>query len=238
MAKSPRKKVSPLNDLERILQVGFHDVAILETALTHSSYAFENDSTGNNNERLEFLGDAVLELCVSDNLFTNNASMPEGEMTKRRSNVVCEKSLAAKAREFSVGQYLKLGKGEDITGGRERASILSDAFEAIIGALYLDQGYETARDFVNRAFGSDLSHVEQSGDYKSELQEYVQNSLGLLSDDIEYNVVSCSGPDHNKNYTVALFVKKEKYGSGSGRSKKVAEQLAAKQALQILENPK
>ncbi|MFA6074454.1 MAG: ribonuclease III [Negativicutes bacterium] len=227
-----------LSELEQLLGVKFHNTAILETALTHSSFSFEKRTDGCNNERMEFLGDAVLELCVSDNLFKHSVNMPEGEMTKRRSNVVCEKSLAAKASEFSVGKYLRLGKGEDVTGGRERASILSDAFEAIIGALYIDQGYDAVLNFVNRIFGEELRRTEQRSDYKSELQEYVQNDLGLQSDDIEYNVVSCSGPDHDKNYEVALFIKKEKYGYGSGRSKKNAEQSAAKQALQKVEKSK
>ena len=235
MAKNTPAINDQLIEFQRLLGVEFRNIAILQTALTHSSFSFEKRNDEFNNERLEFLGDAVLELCVSDNLFKQIVNMPEGEMTKRRSSVVCEKSLAAKARELSLGKHLRLGKGEDATGGRDRSSILSDAFEAIIGGLYVDQGYEVARDFVNRIFGDELLRFEQSSDYKSELQEYVQNVLELQSDDIEYNVVSCSGPDHDKHYNVALLVNKENYGCGSGRSKKVAEQSAAKQALQKLE---
>ncbi|MEI6285160.1 MAG: ribonuclease III [Bacillota bacterium] len=235
MAKNTPAKNDQLSDFQRLLGVNFHNVAILQTALTHSSFSFEKRNDGFNNERLEFLGDAVLELCISDNLYKHIGNMPEGEMTKRRSNVVCEKSLAAKARELFIGKHLRLGKGEDSTGGRERSSILSDAFEAIIGALYIDQGYEVARDFVQRIFADELFRLEKASDCKSELQEYVQNVLELQSDDIVYNVVSCSGPDHEKHYNVELLVKKESFGCGSGRSKKAAEQSAAKQALQKLE---
>lgn len=224
-----------MSELETILGVKFHNGRLLETAVTHSSFSFEQRKASFNNERLEFLGDAVLELASSDYLFRNSSSMTEGEMTKRRASVVCEKSLAEKARELGVGKFLRLGKGEDSTGGRERDSILSDAFEAIVGALYIDQGYVVASDFVQRALGKEIARAEKARDYKSELQEYVQNIMGLQSDDIEYSIVSSEGPDHAKSYEVCLNIQGEDFGKGSGRSKKLAEQAAARQALQRLE---
>ena len=227
-----------LHILAHKLGVEFKDLSLLERALTHSSYAFERRSDANNNERLEFLGDAVLELAVSDYLFKCFPRMTEGEMTKRRASVVCERTLANQARACGLPEYLLLGRGEAGSGGRQRASIISDAFEAVIGAIYIDQGLDSAKALVERLLAVDIDNAERARDFKSELQEHVQNVMGCPSSAIEYTVTCEHGPDHDKCYEVSLNVTGRNYGQGTGRSKKLAEQNAAQQALDVLENNK
>ncbi|TCS79675.1 ribonuclease III [Pectinatus cerevisiiphilus] len=216
--------------LSSCLGVVFKDLALLDTALTHTSYANEAKNGIIHNERLEFLGDAVLELACSTYLFNRFPQMPEGEMTKARASVVCETTLADLSAQLGVGKYLLLGKGERLTGGSKRPSILADTFEAVIGAIYLDQGWQTANKYILAKLHSALVAVEQGynlKDYKTILQELVQ-SQGTC---IEYKLINETGPDHAKCFCFAAVVNGERKGSGSGSSKKEAEQHAAFEAL-------
>lgn len=218
------------------LGVEFRNPALLEQALIHSSYANERKAgLTDHNERLEFLGDAVLDLVIGDYLFRKFPALPEGELTKARATVVCEQTLARRAKELEVGDYLKLGKGEAASGGRERISILADAFEAIIGAIYLDGGFGAASKFVLTQLEPDLALVERGDyaqDYKTLLQEIIQRNSNHK---ITYEVVGESGPDHNKTFEVAVGVNGDRLGVGRGKNKKEAEQNAARQALQELQ---
>lgn len=218
------------------LGIEFHNPALLEQALIHSSYANERKAgITEHNERLEFLGDAVLDLVIGEYLFRNFPALPEGELTKARATVVCEQTLARRAKELEVGSYIKLGKGEAASGGRERISILADAFEAIIGAIYLDSGFNAVSKFILTQLESDLAMVERGDyaqDYKTLLQEIIQRNS---SHKITYEVVSESGPDHNKTFEVAVGVNGDRLGMGRGKNKKEAEQNAARQALQELQ---
>ena len=208
----------------------FKNMGILRAALTHSSYANEKDRGCVCNERLEFLGDSVLSLIVSEYLYTQKR-LAEGEMSKTRANLVCEKSLAECAKSMGLGEMLYLGKGEERTGGRERASVLADATEALIAALYLDGGFDTAKRFVLSMLGETMNKVldkKYISDYKTTLQEYIQaESNGK----IEYKLLSESGPDHNKKFNMAIHIDGKFYESGVGRAKKDAEQEAARRAL-------
>lgn len=225
-----------MNDLSKITllqeNIGytFNNEKYLITALSHSSYINEVKLEKNENyERQEFLGDAVLELVVSEFLFNNNAHMPEGEMTKLRASLVCEPTLAYIARtEINLPEYILLGKGEDNTGGRNRDSIISDIFEALIGAIYLDGGIEPAKDFIKKYVITDMDKKIEFVDSKTRLQERVQAKGQTL----EYVLVSEEGPAHDRVYTVDVFVNNEKFGRGNGRTKKSAEQHAAFEALQ------
>jgi len=181
-----------------------------------------------NNERLEFLGDAVLELVTSEFVYTEYASLPEGELTKLRASIVCEKTLSYCARDLQIGESLLLGKGEDITGGRERDSILSDALEAVIGAIYLDGGFTNAKEFIRNFILADIQHKKLFFDSKTILQEIVQNEY---KEKIHYKLISEDGPDHNKTFSIALYVGDNQISSGVGRTKKAAEQEAAYQAI-------
>lgn len=223
-----------LNEFEQIIQYSFHKKYLLENALTHSSYANEKHWIYNrNNERLEFLGDAVLELVSSDFIFHQHDNAMEGDMTKLRASLVCERSLAYSARQICLGQFIRLGKGEDATGGRDRDSILSDAFEAIIGAMYLDGGLEIATVFVKRFVLSDIENRKLFYDSKTTLQELVQaKGMGTIC----YELVSESGPDHAKTFEVHCMLNKDVLGSGMGHSKKTAEQNAAYEALCKMKN--
>ena len=206
----------------------FRDEELLKSALMHSSYVNEIQLPKYKcNERLEFLGDAVLELISSEFLFFNNRKTPEGELTRMRASMVCEPSLAFCAREISLGDYLLLGKGEEATGGRKRDSITSDALEALIGAIYLDGGFASAKEFVLRYVLNDLENKKLFYDSKTILQEMAQ-SMGQL---VAYNVIDEKGPDHNKTFTVEVFVGKNVHCQGSGRTKKAAEQEAAYHAI-------
>ena len=229
------EKMENLEILQERIGYYFNDKKLLTHALTHSSYANERKMPkSGNNERLEFLGDAVLELVTSEFLFHNRKKMAEGEMTKMRASIVCEPTLDFCAKEFELGQYLLLGKGEEHTGGRNRASIVSDAMEALIGAIYLDGGFANAKEFIEKFVLSDLEHKQLFFDSKTILQEVVQ---GMEGQELAYNLVREEGPDHDKRFIVEVTIGKEKVFSGTGRTKKAAEQEAAYRALKELKKP-
>ncbi len=213
-------------ELEEKLSYSFKDSDLIVSALTHSSYKNVQQNI-RDYERLEFLGDAVLELAVSEFLYKDNPGMKEGDMTKMRASLVCEPTLAYCAQELSLGDYILLGKGEEKTGGRGRESIISDVFEAMIGALYLDGGITVAGDFIRKYVLTDYRNKIEFRDSKTSLQEYVQDK-GLK---MEYVLTNESGPDHHKVYTVSVLVDGTEYGTGTGSSKKRAEQNAAYVAL-------
>ncbi|HHV46209.1 MAG TPA: ribonuclease III [Tissierellia bacterium] len=224
-----------LEELQTIIGYSFRDVEILNTSLTHSSYANESKASVVSNERLEFLGDVVIDLVVSEYLYNRFTELPEGELTKRRASVVCESSLAFAARKIKLGDYLLLGKGEETTGGRNRDSILADAFEALTGAIYIDGKYESARSFLLVNFEEEVIYALSKGtlfkDYKTELQELLQKRT---KSKIEYVVEREDGPDHKKKFYMNVIVENKIIGKGMGRNKKEAEQNAAKQALMKL----
>ena len=218
-----------MHALETRLGYSFHSPALLENALYHSSYANEHRSEGvTSNERLEFLGDSVLGLVVAQHLFSSHPNMPEGELTRTRAALVCEESLYEVAKVLDLGAYLKLGKGEAAGGGRTRPSILADATEATLAAVYLDGGMEVARKFI-LPFITEGKHAE--ADYKTRLQEIVQQNP---EERLSYVVESESGPDHDKHFVVAVRFNSDRVARGEGRSKKAAEQCAAKEALKLL----
>lgn len=218
-----------MGELEKIVGYTFQDPKLLELALTHSSYAHEHYAgKRHDNERLEFLGDAVLELVSSDYLFHNYNEYPEGELTKLRASIVCEQSLAMCAEAISLGKYLRLGNGEDSTGGRLRASITSDAMEALIGAIYLDGGFANAKEFVLKYVLNDMEHKKLFFDSKTIFQEMVQ---GNIPGEISYHPLGESGPDHDKTFSVEVWIGEQCMGQGSGRTKKAAEQMAAYRAI-------
>ncbi len=221
-----------LHTLEDRIGYRFHDISLLKQALTHSS--FTNEQKINKScdyERLEFLGDAVLELVSSEYLFKEHPKTPEGELSKMRAAMVCEPSLAFCAKELELGSFLLLGKGEEVTGGRERDSIIADVMEAVIGAIYLDGGMEPAKAHIYRFVLSDLEDKQLFYDSKSSLQELIQ---GKLKKEFHYELLKESGPDHDKLFTVAVVVDDHKMGEGTGRTKKAAEQQAAYKALLVM----
>lgn len=219
-----------LKALEARIGYEFKNRNLLILALTHSSYANEKKlGKVGCNERLEFLGDAVLELISSDFLYKKYIQIPEGELTKKRASLVCEPSLAYCARDFGLPQYLLLGKGEDMTGGRNRDSIVSDATEALLGAIYLDGGFASAKEFVHRFIMTDIEHKKLFYDSKTILQEQVQKNWH--DGEISYVLTGEEGPDHDKTFLVDLYVAGEKKSSGKGRTKKAAEQDAAYRCL-------
>lgn len=215
--------------LEERIGYTFRDKKLLKQALTHSSFANEQKiNKWDDYERIEFLGDAVLELVSSEYLYRADPRMPEGELTKLRSSMVCEPALAYCARDIELGSFIFLGKGEELTGGRKRASITSDVLEAVIGAIYLDGGLVPAKAFIDRFVLSDLEHKQLFYDSKTILQEQVQKKgEGRL----HYVLVEESGPEHDKLFRVEAMIDDRKIGEGSGRTKKHAEQQAAYQAL-------
>jgi len=218
-----------LNELQQNIGYQFKQESLLRQALTHSSYAHEkNLKELMDNERLEFLGDAVLEVVSSEFLFKNHPEMNEGQMTKLRASLVCEQSLAACARELDLGNFLLLGNGEDLTGGRERDSILSDAWEALIGAMYLDGGFTSAKEFILKYVLTDIEHKKLFYDSKTMLQELIQNKY---KQSLHYVLLSEDGPDHNKIFTVQAYMDDTPLLTGKGRTKKAAEQNAAYQSL-------
>lgn len=218
--------------LEERIGYQFQNISLLKQALTHSSFTNEQKiNKAKNYERLEFLGDAVLELVSSEFLFREHPDMPEGELTKLRASMVCEPSLAFCARDLNLGDFLLLGKGEEITGGRHRDSIVSDAMEAVIGAIYLDGGMEPAKSFINRFVLSDLEDKKLFYDSKSSLQELIQ---GKLKKSFQYELLEESGPEHDKIFVVDVSMEGESLGHGQGRTKKAAEQQAAYKALLFL----
>ena len=214
-----------LKKLEQTIGYQFTAKSLLEQAMTHSSYANEKHlGKLGCNERLEFLGDAVLELISSDYLYARFTQIPEGELTKKRASLVCEPSLAYCAREFGLPQFLLLGKGEDMTGGRNRDSIVSDATEALLGAIYLDGGFASAKEFIHKFILKDIEHKKLFYDSKTILQEIVQANM---TGNVSYELIDEQGPDHNKIFRVAVHIGEEEYGVGEGRTKKAAEQEAA-----------
>lgn len=221
-----------LNKLEKRIGYSFQDKKLLEHAMIHSSYANEHHlGKLGCNERLEFLGDAVLEVVSSDFLFRTFPEMPEGDMTKTRASLVCEPTLAFCAQEIDLGGFLLLGKGEDATGGRGRDSVVSDAMEALIGAIYLDGGFANAKEFIHKFILSDLENKKLFFDSKTILQEIVQADINKP---ITYQLLKEEGPDHNKAFYVEVFIGDVDYGTGKGRTKKAAEQQAAYQAILAL----
>ncbi len=218
-----------LKDLQNIIGYKFRDEQLLESALMHSSYTNEKHIPKFKcNERLEFLGDAVLELVCSEFLFLKDRKTLEGEMTRMRAKIVCEPSLAACARDIHLGDFLILGRGEEATGGRERDSVTSDALEALIGAIYLDGGFANAKEFVHKFVFNDIENKALFYDSKTILQELVQ---GKIDGRIRYELIDEKGPDHSKTFAVAVFIGEAKYGEGIGRSKKHAEMQAAYNAI-------
>ncbi len=218
--------------LEERIGYQFHNSALLKQAITHSSYTNEQRiNKAKHYERLEFLGDAVLELVSSEFLFKQHKQVPEGELTKMRASMVCEPALAFCAKDLELGKFMLLGKGEENTGGRNRDSITSDAMEAVIGAIYLDGGMEPAKAFINRFILSDLEDKQLFYDSKSNLQELIQ---GKLKKSFHYELLEEQGPEHDKVFVVEVFMEETSIGKGSGRTKKAAEQQAAYQALLLL----
>ena len=222
-----------MNSLEKRLNYKFKNIDLLKNALVHSSYANEVRGSVHSNERLEFLGDSVLSVIVSEHLYNKFPTMPEGELTRMRASLVCEKSLCEFSRELGIGKYLKLGKGEDKNGGRERDSILADAFEAVLAAVYLDGGMDAAKAHIMNTVLRDIKHCEDDAfkDYKTTLQEVIQRNP---EESVSYILVNESGPDHNKSFTVEVHLNSNVIGKGTGKSKKQAEQMAAKQALELM----
>lgn len=218
-----------LNELEKKIGYHFSDFSNLEHAMSHSSFCNEQKMNRlMNNERLEFLGDAVLELVTSEFLYLNYPKMPEGEATRKRASMVCEQTLALCAKEIDLGSYLYLGKGEELTGGRERASVTSDAMEALIGAIYLDGGFTSAKEFVEKFVLNGIEEKQLFYDSKTTFQEMMQS---ITTEPIHYELTGEEGPDHCKTFTVELFVGERSAGCGSGKSKKAAEQAAAYDAI-------
>lgn len=224
------KHNTDLDGFQKIIQYQFNNIGLLKNALTHSSYANEK-KTGNykDNERLEFLGDAVLELTSSEFIYTGNPDMNEGKMTRLRASIVCEPTLAMCARQIHLQEYIMLGKGEDLTGGRTRDSIISDALEALIGAIYLDGGFANAKEFILKYILNDLEGKRLFYDSKTILQEIVQSDY--KGKEIEYVLTGEIGPDHDKKFVVSLVVGDKTLGEGTGRTKKAAEQEAAYRAI-------
>lgn len=225
-----------LKELEQKIGYKFRDFSLLERAMMHSSYTNERSLPKYQcNERLEFLGDAVLELVSSEFLYKGSPKMPEGELTKTRASMVCEPSLALCARDIDLGSYLLLGKGEEATGGRMRDSVTSDAMEALIGAVYLDGGFTSAKEFIHRFVLTDLEDKKLFYDSKTILQEMVQaEKLGTIT----YRLVKAEGPDHNKSFHTEVLIGNKVSGKGVGRTKKASEQQAAYEAILSLRREK
>lgn len=223
-----------MKSLESKLGYQFRDVSLLEHALTHSSYANEHHlGSISSNERLEFLGDSVLGMIVADHLYRTFPDLPEGDLTRIRANLVCENSLVLVAKALNLGHYLKLGKGENACGGRNRPSILADAVEAVLAAVFLDGGLEYDRKIIQHFILNHMDQVNQaSRDHKTYLQELVQRKSGQV---LTYRLAGESGPDHSKTFTMQVLLNGLSIGQGSGRSKKEAEQAAANAAIQHLE---
>lgn len=228
------KNADALNKIQTLLEYRFKNEELLRTALTHRSYV--NELKGEqvaHNERLEFLGDAVLELVTSEFLYHKNEEMEEGDMSKTRASLVCEQMLSFCADKIQLGSFVFLGKGEDTSGGRRRASILSDAMEAIIGAIYLDGGYDSAKAFIMKYILCDIKNAGVFTDSKTKLQEIVQNTY---KKQLSYRLISEEGPAHDKTFTVQAMMGEEPLEIGSGKSKKSATQDAAYRSILRLEN--
>ena len=218
------------------LGVQMHDLELLNMALTHTSYAHEakQQPKPQHNERIEFLGDSVLSIIVSTYMYNNFPELAEGQLTKLRAHLVCEYSLFEYAKKIHLGDYLQLGRGEDFTGGRERPSILADAFESVLGAIYLDQGMDVARTYLLGLMQPEIDYICRHGifnDYKTRLQEYLQRDGEV---EITYRLLGSSGPEHNKMFTSEVIFADKVIGAGQGHSKKDSEQHAAQDALRKL----
>lgn len=223
-----------MEKLEQKLQYTFRNPALLAEALNHSSYANEHRGGGvASNERLEFLGDAILGFVTAEHLFKTYGQLPEGDLTRIRAALVCEQSLYEVARQLELGQYLKLGKGEEAGGGRQRQSILADAVEAVFAAIYLDSDIQSISAIIHRVLldKADAHVVEERKDYKTTLQELVQREEGRT---LTYQLAGESGPDHNKTFRFEVLINGDCAGEGTGHSKKEAEQAAARDALERL----
>ena len=222
-----------LEEFQGKIRYYFNDKELLIEALSHSSYANEKRKGRNSNERLEFLGDSVLSIVVSQYLFEHFTHLPEGELTKIRASLVCEKSLYEFAKQIDLGEHILLGKGEENTGGRERVSILADAFEAVIAAVFLDGGLEAAKRHILKFIPKDIDDRKpvSFSDHKTILQEIIQKNP---EEKVEYKLVGQSGPDHNKAFKVQVRLNSNVIGTGIRRSKKEAEQMAAKEALELM----
>ncbi|MBE6890268.1 MAG: ribonuclease III [Ruminococcaceae bacterium] len=224
--------MADFKELQTAIGYSFSNTSYLEQAMTHSSYS--GGKNNGSNERLEFLGDSVLQLTVSQYLFTGMSTEPEGGMTKLRASIVCENSLYSFAKKIDLGRYILLGKGEEMTGGRDRRSILADAFEALIAAIYLDGGMERAREFIMR-FVPSIEALKSGkvklGDYKTILQEIIQQNP---EERISYEIEESDGADHHKLFRAAVLLNGQRIGRGSGHSKKEAEQAAAKEAIGLM----
>lgn len=218
--------------LQKKINYSFKNEKLLFEALSHSSFANENKNY-KSNERLEFLGDSVLSIVVSDYIFKHFTHIPEGDLSKLRASLVCESSLFEFAKTIDLGSHIFLGKGEDMNGGRERPSIVSDAFEAVIAAIYLDGGIEAARPYILSFIPKDITPKGSDAfhDYKTILQEVIQRNP---EEKIVYNLKDEFGPDHNKHFTVQVMLNQNVIAEGTGRSKKAAEQEAAKEALALM----
>ncbi|MFI3209814.1 MAG: ribonuclease III [Peptostreptococcaceae bacterium] len=231
--KLNKRILNNINAFEKKIDYEFENKNYILEALTHSSYSNEN-KLYEFNERLEFLGDSVLGIVISDYLFENEKKLPEGELTKLRANIVCEESLSEVAKSIRLGEFMFLGKGEEATGGRERVSILADAFEAIIAAIYLDSGIFESKKFILENMKDIIEHTRQGKifrDHKTYLQEILQ-SKGKVN--IEYKLADEKGPDHNKTFVMEVYVDEKLNGTGEGKSKKEAEQIAAKNAIESI----
>lgn len=227
-------RILQLQEFCEQLQIKFQDMSLLDMALTHSSYAHEakTNPKPKYNERIEFLGDSVLSIVVSTYMYNNYPKLAEGELTKIRAYLVCEGSLYEFAQRIHLGERMLLGHGEELNGGRERASILADAFESVLGAIYLDHGFDYVQQFLLQLIKDDIDHVCMQGicsDYKSFLQEYLQSRGEAV---VVYREKSSTGPEHNKTFNCEVLLHDEVIGCGSGRRKKDAEQAAAKSALE------
>ncbi len=231
-----RNMKEALHELQGKIGYQFQDETLLKQALTHSSFANEQKINKlNNYERLEFLGDAVLELVSSEFLYNENEDMPEGQLTRLRASMVCEPALAYCARDIQLNTYILLGKGEESTGGRKRDSITSDVMEAVIGAIFIDGGIENAKKFIYRFVLSDLEDKILFMDSKTLLQEEIQKKN---TSQLRYELVGEEGPDHDKQFSVEAYLDERLIGSGVGRTKKAAEQQAAYEALKKLKGRK
>ena len=222
-----------MKELQKRIGHQYHNISYLENALTHSSYANEVRHGVKSNERLEFLGDAVLSIVVSDYIYRNCPNLPEGELSKLRAALVCEKSLCRFSAALGVGDHLRLSKGERNLKGHERPSILADAFEAIIASIYLDGGMEEARKFILRFVEPEIKNPKPRAfkDYKTTLQEIIQRNP---EEKLSYALVGEQGPDHDKHFFVEVHLNNNVIGKGGGRSKKEAEQQAAREALKLM----
>lgn len=228
-----RKK--ELREFERRLDVHFEKIELLNSALTHSSYANQQSMRYNDhNERLEFLGDSVLSMAVSDYLYKRYRTKQEGKLTRIRAGVVCEQSLVEISKSIGLSGFLRIGKGEELSGGREKDSLLADACEAVIAAIYLDKGFEPAKEFILSHLSDKIDLIVKDhnyNDFKSKLQEHVQKNLMVA---IKYNVKAELGPAHDRSFEIEVYLDNGCYGTGIGKSKKEAEQNAAKEALHKL----